>query len=280
MFEVHGKVELVALPKNKNTDQPRGFAFVDMSTEEELQKAVAGIDGMTYNNRKLRAMKSVPPEERENRGESTSFDQRQRRTGNNNRYEDTNAKKLYVGNIPFETSKEELQEFFAQYGTVNDVFVPQNVNTGKGRGFAFITMNEEESQAAIDTANGVEFQGRTLVVNRPLPQGERTQATGNRSGPPRGSRSKLYIGNLSFYTVAETLKEIFEEFGTVHDCYLPEDPSTGGTRGFGFVTMSREDALNAVAELDGCEVDGRTIRVNEAKPKGSFAQASEGDGSE
>lgn len=77
----------------------------------------------------------------------------------------------------------------------------------------------------------------------------------------------MYIGNLSFYTVAETLAELFEEFGTVHDCYLPEDSSTGGSRGFGFVTMDKNDALNAVDELDGCELDGRIIRVNEAQPK-------------
>jgi RNA recognition motif-containing protein len=61
---------------------------------------------------------------------------------------------------------------------------------------------------------------------------------------------------------------MFAEFGTVHDCYLPEDPVTGSSRGFGFVTMDRAQALQAVSEMDGCEVDGRIIRVNEALPKG------------
>jgi RNA recognition motif-containing protein len=79
---------------------------------------------------------------------------------------------------------------------------------------------------------------------------------------------KIYVGNLSFYTIAETLIEAFSEFGTVHDCYLPEDSATGATRGFGFVTMDREAALQAVAELDGCEIDGRKVRVNQAQPKG------------
>jgi RNA recognition motif-containing protein len=82
------------------------------------------------------------------------------------------------------------------------------------------------------------------------------------------SRQKLYVGNLSFYTVPDTLRELFEEFGTVYDCYMPEDPSTGGSRGFGFVTMDKEAAEAAVAETDGCELDGRIIRVNEAQPKG------------
>jgi len=80
---------------------------------------------------------------------------------------------------------------------------------------------------------------------------------------------KLYIGNLAYSTVAETLSELFSEFGTVHDCYMPQDPATGLSRGFGFVTMDREDGLMAVEELNGCEIDGRIIRVNEAQPKRS-----------
>jgi RNA recognition motif-containing protein len=82
-------------------------------------------------------------------------------------------------------------------------------------------------------------------------------------------RKKLYIGNLSFYTIPDTLAELFEEFGTVHDCYLPEDPVTGNARGFGFVTMDKDAADRAIEEIDGCDLDGRIIRVNEAMPKGS-----------
>ena len=80
----------------------------------------------------------------------------------------------------------------------------------------------------------------------------------------------MYIGNLSFYTVADTIRELFEEFGTVHDCYLPEDPDTGGSRGFGFVTLDKDASQAAIDGTDGCELDGRIIRVNEAQPKGSF----------
>jgi cold-inducible RNA-binding protein len=93
-------------------------------------------------------------------------------------------------------------------------------------------------------------------------------APGEKAPPRKSSRVKLYIGNLSFYTIPDTLIDAFSEFGTVHDCYLPEDPATGASRGFGFVTMDKESALQAVAELDGCEIDGRKVRVNQAQPKG------------
>jgi len=75
------------------------------------------------------------------------------------------------------------------------------------------------------------------------------------------------VGNLSFYTVSDTLRELFEQYGKVYDCYMPEDPSTGGGRGFGFITMDPEDAQRAIVEADGTEVDGRLIRVNEAQVK-------------
>ena len=279
MFEKYGRVDLVALPKNKETDQPRGFAFVDMGSPEELDAAISGVDGVMFGSRKLRATKSAPqdgsaPADKSNaRGPRTNA-----RRGENNDNNASASRKIYVGNLPFDATKDELVNMYGSYGTVEEVYIPQNVETGMGRGFAFVTMETEDSLTnAIEQTNGSEFNGRTLVVNKPLPPGEKAPARArapnggsNSRGKDAGgaSRTKLYIGNLSFYTVAETLKEIFEEFGAVFDCYLPEDPGTGGTRGFGFITMGKEDAMNAISELDGCEVDGRVIRVNEAKPKG------------
>ena len=82
---------------------------------------------------------------------------------------------------------------------------------------------------------------------------------------------------MSFYTSSETLIELFEEFGDVLDCYLPEDPVTGNSRGFGFISMENENALDAIDGLDGCELDGRIITVNEAKPRGSTPPPSNDD---
>lgn len=80
-------------------------------------------------------------------------------------------------------------------------------------------------------------------------------------------RLKLFVGNLAFHTSGDTLTEVFEEFGKVHDCYIPEDPVTSNSRGFGFITMDIDAASMAVEQLDGCELDGRIITCNEAKPR-------------
>lgn len=170
---------------------------------------------------------------------------------------------MYVGNISFDSTRDELVEFYQQYGEVKDVYIPTDMNTGRSRGFAFVTMKEEDVPTAIEQTNGAQFLGRRITVSKPLPRGEKA--------PPRDydKNTKLYVGNLSFYTGLDAVQSLFDEIGTVIDCYMPVDRETGGSRGFAFVTMSAEDAQRAIEETDGYEMDGRILRVNEAQPKGA-----------
>lgn len=79
---------------------------------------------------------------------------------------------------------------------------------------------------------------------------------------------KLYVGNISFDTSEQDLEELFGEVGTVESSNIITDRDTGRSRGFGFVEMSsQEEGQKAIAELDGKEVDGRNLKVNEAKPR-------------
>jgi cold-inducible RNA-binding protein len=79
---------------------------------------------------------------------------------------------------------------------------------------------------------------------------------------------KLYVGNLSFDTTENDLKALFAEFGTVTDTYLVTDRATGDSRGFAFVTMSNANEGNAAIKgLAEKEFAGRTLTVNEARPK-------------
>jgi RNA recognition motif-containing protein len=78
---------------------------------------------------------------------------------------------------------------------------------------------------------------------------------------------RLFVGNLSFQTTEIDLQDAFEKFGTVTDCKIMMDRATNRSRGFAFVTMgSAEEAQAAIRGLDGQKVDGRPIKVNEARP--------------
>jgi cold-inducible RNA-binding protein len=78
----------------------------------------------------------------------------------------------------------------------------------------------------------------------------------------------IYVGNLSFDTNESGLRELFETYGAVDSVKIITDQFTGRSRGFGFVEMAtQEDGVKAVQELDSKEFDGRSLKVNEAKPR-------------
>jgi cold-inducible RNA-binding protein len=101
------------------------------------------------------------------------------------------AMKLYVGNLSFQTSSEDLQQLFAQAGTVESATVVEDRDTGRSRGFAFVEMaSKEEGEKAIQQFNGTDLNGRNLTVNEARPREDR----GNRGGGGGGGRGG-YGGN-------------------------------------------------------------------------------------
>ncbi len=91
--------------------------------------------------------------------------------------------KLYVGNLAFQTNSQQLQELFAQAGTVESASVVEDRDTGRSRGFGFVEMSsKEEGEAAIAQFNGKEVNGRNLNVNEAKPRENRGFGGGNRGG--------------------------------------------------------------------------------------------------
>jgi RNA recognition motif-containing protein len=97
------------------------------------------------------------------------------------------SKKLYVGNLPYSTTDDELREVFGQYGNVSSVQVMMDRETNRSRGFAFVEMADGAEQA-IASLNGAEYQGRTLTVNEARPREDRPRGGGG------GGRSGGYGG--------------------------------------------------------------------------------------
>jgi len=81
--------------------------------------------------------------------------------------------KLYVGNLSWSTQRDDLYNLFGQYGEVEDAFIPMDRETGRPRGFGFVTMGADGAKAAADALNETEFMGRNIRVNEAQPVGER-----------------------------------------------------------------------------------------------------------
>lgn len=79
--------------------------------------------------------------------------------------------------------------------------------------------------------------------------------------------TNIYVGNLSYDSNDQSLRELFEQYGTVDKARVIEDRETGRSRGFGFVEMDSEGSQAAIQALNGTELDGRALKVNEAKPR-------------
>src|SRR6185436_16939308 len=97
------------------------------------------------------------------------------------------ATKLYVGNLSFQTTSEDLRDHFAQAGTVESASVVEDRMTGRSRGFGFVEMSTaEEAAAAIEQLNGKEFAGRNLTVNEARPRTDRGPGNFGGGGGNRG----------------------------------------------------------------------------------------------
>jgi RNA recognition motif-containing protein len=79
--------------------------------------------------------------------------------------------------------------------------------------------------------------------------------------------TKIFVGNLSFHTSDDQLRQLFEQHGTVHSASVVTDKFTGNPRGFGFVEMDDDAAQRAISAVNGQPVDGRNLTVNVARPR-------------
>ena len=91
--------------------------------------------------------------------------------------------------------------------------------------------------------------------------------------------NRLYVGNLSFNTSEDSMREVFSQFGEINEIKLVMDRETGRPRGFAFVSMANADsARRAIAGMDGAMLDGRALRVNEAEDRNAGGRSAGGGG--
>ncbi|MGH7435793.1 MAG: RNA recognition motif domain-containing protein [Polyangiaceae bacterium] len=109
------------------------------------------------------------------------------------------------------------------------------------------------------------------IADRPSGRGSigwKAQQQGSNREKENPMSNRIYVGNLPFSASADTLREAFASSGEVTDAHVVTDRESGRSRGFGFVTMgSAEQAANAITAMNGTNLDGRSLRVNEAEEK-------------
>ncbi|KAJ0476626.1 putative RNA recognition motif domain, nucleotide-binding alpha-beta plait domain superfamily [Helianthus annuus] len=161
LFESAGNVEMVEVIYDKVSGRSRGFGFVTMSSVEEVEEAVRKFNGYELDGRALRVNSGPPPPRRE---ESSFGGQREGRGGGGRSFDNTN--RVYVGNLAWSVDNLALETLFREQGNVLDAKVVYDRESGRSRGFGFVTYSSaDEVNSAIDSLNGVDLDGRNIRVS-------------------------------------------------------------------------------------------------------------------
>ncbi|CAI9776033.1 unnamed protein product [Fraxinus pennsylvanica] len=170
--------------------------------------------------------------------------------------------KLYFGNLPYLCDSAQLAGIIQECASPELVEVLYHRDTGKSRGFAFVTMSSiEDCRKVIEILDGSEYGGRTLRVNfsdKPKPKEPLYPETDY----------KLFVGNLAWAVTSESLTQAFQEYGNVIGARVLYDGETGRSRGYGFVCYDTKAEMDtALQALNGVELEGRVMRVSLAQGK-------------
>ena len=194
-------------------------------------------------------------------------------------------RKLFIAGLPDSMTEDVLRQLFeATGGTVVNVTLPKHRDTGRPRGFGFVTLaTSDQAAAARDQLDGSLQAGRSISVrpfqSEPPRRDARSEAPGGPVSSANTGDRTLYVGNVPYDAAQADLEAIFAEHGVapVVRIHLPVGPD-GRMRGFGFVTMGSAEAANeAITALRGVEMKGRGLMVNIAHPRGDRPPMSGGD---
>lgn len=162
--------------------------------------------------------------------------------------------KMFIGGLNWETTEEGLRNYFNKYGHVIDLKIMKDPNTGRSRGFGFLTF---ESPSSVDEVVKTQhiLDGKVIDPKRSIPREEQDKT------------GKIFVGGIGADVRPKEFEEFFAKYGTIIDAQLMLDKDTGRSRGFGFVTYDSPEAVDRVCENKYIEFKGKQIEIKRAEPR-------------
>ena len=189
---------------------------------------------------------------------------------------------LFVRNIGYNTTEEELADYFAKYGDVEVVKIVTDKNTGKSRGFGFLKFYEKKSAfEAMKDADNIIVGERNLQIRYSNDKG--SQNGGNNSAKKGPSTEfGIFVGNISYKCTENDLKKFFKDCGKVVDVRIAKKPD-GKLKGFAHVDFETKEGMEKAVEKNGKELQGRALKIDQStsggnKKGGNFGNKGQGRG--
>ncbi|XP_013149164.1 PREDICTED: heterogeneous nuclear ribonucleoprotein 27C isoform X1 [Papilio polytes] len=185
--------------------------------------------------------------------------------------DDDEKGKLFVGGLSWETSQENLQRYFSRYGDVIDCVVMKNSESGRSRGFGFVTF-AEPSLVNVVLQNGPhQLDGRTID---PKPCNPRTLQKPKRGG----GYPKVFLGGLPSNITETDLRMFFGRYGKVMEVVIMYDQEKKKSRGFGFLSFEDEVSVERVTQEHFINLNGKQVEIKRAEPRDGSGKLGSGSG--
>lgn len=245
----------VALDERGNS---KGYGFVHFEAKESAEEAIAKLNGLLLNDKKVVVCHHVSRKDRVAQTDA--------------------AKSIYtnvfVKNLDENVDDAELEKVFTPFGKITSALISRDEQTGRSKGFAFVNFETHAAaEAAVTGLNGTDLHGRVLFVGRAQKKAERSEELRRQFEAEKAERSNkfvgvnLYVKNLSETIDEEKLRHEFVAFGNVTSCKIMQDEK-GVSRGFGFVCFSNsEESARALGEMNGRMLAGKPLYVAFAQRK-------------
>lgn len=159
-----------------------------------------------------------------------------RSEGNDGRTEQ--YRKLFIGGLTPNTTEDHLKDYYSAWGEIVDVVVMKDSQSGRSRGFGFVTYKEPEMVDSAQANRPHEIDGKIVEAKRAMPREDSSSAESHMTV------KKLYVGGLKKDITTDDLREYFSKFGKIVECEVVKSRETNVSRGFGFVTFDDYDPVD------------------------------------
>ncbi|KAI4457706.1 heterogeneous nuclear ribonucleoprotein 87f-related [Holotrichia oblita] len=170
------------------------------------------------------------------------------------------SRKLFVGGLSWETSQDNLQRYFSRYGEVIDCVVMKNAESGRSRGFGFVTFSDPNNVSVVLQNGPHSLDGRTID---PKPCNPRTLQKPKKGG----GYPKVFLGGLPSNVTETDLRTYFTRFGKVMEVVIMYDQEKKKSRGFGFLSFEDEDSVDRCVAEHFINLNGKQVEIKKAEPR-------------